>query len=508
MQTITPAFVDLMNGNVQPINWRLRISFSKDFNEDVEFFTLDQSMLNESILAPDDSVVVQPWDKYDYKKYDSRVISMEVTSEELDPYSSAKSFADVTLDNHDLLFSPSSGSEISDDVLPKRPVRMFMGFGNIALPQFVGLTEGMPTISRSDMTASFHATDFLSFLYGTEMGETIMLLDQTISEILDVLLQSLGLIPDQFELDESSTVVPFFYIQKGRLFGGVAEKLMEAELGRLYMNELGIIRFRNRYNYDDTPVAHFDTSNVIDWDGSNDSKIINSVKITANPRQVKEQQPIYQSQEIHTLSPSQTIVVWVALEDPVISAEDPVYSASELSDEGYYIASSSSVTLTSMDVFAESLKLTFNNGTGSEQTITDITIWGEPAKPIYPEPIEVIEQDDVSVGKYEEEWYEIDNDYIQSDTEAVSRALIILNDYSNLNGSIEMDVKANPALQTGDFISVDLPGYVGSYVISKIVNILHSSGHLQQRLTVKNRRLVSFFTLNESQLDGEDVLGI
>lgn len=512
MQTITPRFAQLAGGDVQPVTWRLRISFDKQTTPDIEFFTLDQSQLDGGdLLAPDDSLVVQPWDSYDYKPYDDRVVSMEITHEELQPYSSAKAYADLTLNNYDLLFSPDGGSSIADNVLPQRPFRLFLGFENTALPMFVGLNPNMPEINRTEGTAKFHMVDFLSFLYDQEISQTTILLDKTISEILDSLLQLLGLIPDQYELDGSTTVVPFFYVTKGQKFGEVAEKLMEAELGRLYMNELGIIRFRNRYGYDETPVMEFSTdlSNVNDWKGSNDTQIWNSVRVKANPREVKEYQPIYQSQEQYELNAGQTIEVWFTLEDPVISATAPTYSATEVSNAPYYIASSSGVVLDNMDEFAEALKLTFTNTTGTVQSITDVVVWGEPAKPIYDKPIEVVEIADDSVAKYGNKWYEIENDYIQNEITARNRALTIVNDYKDLNGVVELDVKGNPALQVGDYVDLSIPGYTGVYSISKITNVMDSNPfEYRQRLIVRKRPLVSFFTLDVSQLDGEDVLGL
>lgn len=512
MQTITPRWVELATGNIQPVTWKLRISFDKQITPDIGFFTLDESQLDGGdLLAPDDSLVAQPWDSYDWKAYDDRVISMEVTHEELQPYSSAKAYADLTLNNYDLLFSPDSGSPISENVLPQRPFRLFLGFEDTALPIFVGLNQGMPEIDRRSATAKFHMVDFLSFLYSQEISQTTILLDKTVSEILSELLQILGLIPSQFELDVSTTIIPFFYVTKGTTFGYVAEKLMEAELGRLYMNELGIIRFRNRYGYNETPVAEFSTSlsNVNDWKGSNDSKIWNSVRIKANPREVKEYQPIWQSQEEFLFNPGETKDIWVNLDDPIISATDPEYSATEVSNAPYYISSSTDISLVNMDVFGDSLKLTFNNSSGSQESITDIVVWGEPAKPIYEKPIEVVEIDQDSVDKYGNQWYEIENDYIQNETTATNRALTILNDYKDINSVVEIDVKGNPALQVGDYLTLDVPGYIGSYSISSKKEIILSDPfEYTQRLVVRKRPLVKFFILDESQLDGEDVLGI
>lgn len=512
MQAVDQRFIELAQGNIQPVSWKLRISFDKQITPDIKFFTLDDSVLDGGdLLAPDNSLAIQPWDAYDYKAYDDRVISMEITHEELEPYSSAKGYADLVLNNYDLLFSPDSASVISGQVLPQRPFRLYIGFENTALPLFVGLNPKMPEISRREGTAKFHMVDFLSFLYTQEIAQTTILLDKTIDEILSELLQLLGLIPSQFNLDISTTVIPFFYVSKGQLFGEVAEKLMEAELGRLYMDELGTIRFRNRYAYDTTPLMEFsnELSNVIDWQGSNDSSIWNAVRVKANPREVKDYQPIYQAREQITIQAGQTIERWITLDDPVVSATPPTFSASEVSNAPYYTATSSQVVLDSMDVFAEALKLTFTNNNGAVQTISDIVIWGEPAKPVFEKPIEVVEFNQESIDKYGYNWYEIENDYIQDQTMATSRALTIINDYKDLNSVLVLDAKGDPSRQTGDYATVNIPGYIGNYCISKITNILTPNPlEYRQRVVLRHKPMVTFFTLDVSVLDGEDVLAI
>src|SRR5690606_20384802 len=116
--------------------------------------------------------------------------------------------------------------------------------------------------------------------------------------------------------------------------------------------------------------------------------------------------------------------------------DEPVFSAVELSGASYYIASDSDVVITAFEVFAEAAKITFRNNSGSAQTVDELVIYGDAAKPIYREPINVIEHDADSVEKYGELWYPsrdepMRNDYIQSPTAAVGIALRILNDYKD-----------------------------------------------------------------------------
>lgn len=513
MQTTDSQFDEQAVADVRRINWSLRASFPKELDDDVNLFVLNQSLLDGTdLLGPTDRNFILPWDKYDYVNYDDRVISMEYTSEEKDPYSATEAIADIVLNNYDELFSPGSNSPLSSYILPRRPFKIFMGFGNTVLPQFFGLSERMPEVEHDSRTVKFHLIDFMSFLFEREVGSTIILEDKRTDEILEFIFENeFNLTPGQFELDTGSNIIPFFYIPKGTKFGPVVEQLMEAEMGRLYMNELGVIRFRNRYNYDMEPVLTLDEGNVIEYKGSMDTNIINSMQVTANPRAVQENQPIYQSIEEYDIANNQTIPIWVPFENPVRTAFAPSYAASEVSDAPYYIASSSQVVLSNFTVFAEAALFEFTNNSGSAQTITDITVWGEPAKPLLSEPINVIEQNQESIDKYEEQWYPsregIKNDYLQSATAASSLALVVINDHKDPSSIVDLTVRGNPALQLGDAVELNLPGYSGLHIVTKITNLIRSGGFIQ-RVKVKHREQISFFTLNVSQLDGTDVLGI
>jgi hypothetical protein len=130
-------------------------------------------------------------------------------------------------------------------------------------------------------------------------------------------------------------------------------------------------------------------------------------------------------------------------------------------------------------------------------------LWGTPAKVI--DTIQVEEKDQASIDKYGEELYEINNEYIQTETDAISRALIILRDYAEYGSSLQIDVKGTPALQNSDLVTLALDGYTGNYSVQKITNILGGNQFLQ-RLKVKKKQLVDLFILDESVLDGTSLL--
>lgn len=511
MQTISSQFNEYAIGQVRPIAWGVRASFNKIFDDNITFFTLDTSILDGTdVLGPTDESVIQVWDKYEYIDYSSRALSLEVTREETEPYSITQAFADVTVNNYDNYFTPNSGSPIENYILPRRPFRLLMGFGIESLPQIVGLSEGMPTLNKSSRAASFHIIDFMSYILDQDISETIILEDVETAEVLDYLFQVMGLTDDQYILDDSLNTIKFFYVEKGTKFKTVADKLMEAEIGRLYMDEAGIIRFKNRYSVNLVPVYTFDKSNVLDYAVNDEAKIINSVKITSQVREVQVTQPIWSSASPSLINVGDSLVLWAEFLDPVTTAVDPAYSADEdttsyftshLNEDG--TGAYTDVSLTSMELFSKSAKLTFNNAGASTAYLTAIEIYGTPAKVVDTIKVEEIDQD--SIDKYEEQLYEIDNEYIQDESNAQSRALILLHDYAEYGTGIDIDVKGNSALQLGDAVDVDLDGFQGIHVITKTVNII-TDGQFGQRLRLRQKQTPTFFTLDTSILDGSDLL--
>lgn len=511
MQTTSTRFRQLAAGYVRPISYQVRASFDKTFDEDVTFFTLDTSVLDgPDVLAPSDDNPLQLWDKFAYTDYSDRVMSIEVTREETEPYSIAQAFADVTFNNYDGFFTPGSGSPIDTNILPRRPFRILLGFEGETVPQMVGLSEGMPQIDKFDRTAKFHIIDFMSYLLDQDISETIILENVKTHEVLDYLLQFMGLLDTQYSLDNSLNTIPFFYVEKGTKFKTAADKLMEAEIGRLYMDEAGIIRFRNRYSYDLTPVFTFDKSNTIDYSLNDEIPIINSVKITAKIREVQLLQSVWTGSSLTELPAGESVEIFAQFNDPVTTINNPAYSADETNDS-YYTASLNAdgtgaytdVDLTSLDLFSTTAKLTFENTGASSAYIAAIDLYGTPAKVV--DTVKVEEIDQTSIDKFEEQLFEIDNEYIQNQSQAQSRALILLNDYSEYGSGVGVDVKGSPALQIGDASNVDIDGFQGIHVITKSVTIL-SDGKYSHRYRLRQKDVVTFFTLDVSVLDGPDLL--
>lgn len=503
MLSRSAQFDTVANGQMRRLSWVFKASFDKAFDSNVEFFTLDQSLLDGiDVLAPSDDNVIQEWDKYDYDDYSNRIISMEWQREEDFPYSVNLAIADVVLNNTDDYFTPDSGSAIAQYVLPRRPIRLLGGFDRENLPGFVGLTEKMPVID-DDKTASFHAMDFLSQLFSKPLDQSVIYLDKRTDEILSALFILAGLTTSQIELDVAINTIPFTYFEKGTTYGSAIRQLMQAELGSLFMDEMGIIRFINRTPRSTTPVYYFDKSNTISMKLSREDNLINSVKIKGKVRVVQVNQPIYNLSEPQLVPANSTISYFYDFEDPVTTIDTIQFYTANSAEDGSGSDLTANISVDSTDEFAESMKVTWENNSGTDAYIIDLVIYGTPAKVV--KNIYYTVENSASVAKYEEQILEIENDFVQSTSIAESIGLTILTYYAEYSSVIELEVKGNPALQIGDAIGVSVDFTVGNYIISKITNKF-ANGKFSQTITAKLFRPTSFFTLDVSVLDGTDLL--
>lgn len=517
MQSTTTTFRQLAAGHVRPLTWQLRMSFDKAFDDTVSFFTLNDSVLNGvDVLKTTDGDNVMPWDQYAYINLSDRVISLEVTNEEVEPYSMVQSIADITLNNYDNYFTPNSGSPIDQYILPKRPVRIYMGFGLNALPQFVGLTEKMPEIDEKSKTVTFHAVDFLSYILDREIDQTVMLEGYSTSQILEYLFGLMGLLPTQYVVDDTSfNVINYFAVEKGTKFQSIVRDLMEAEQGRLYMDELGVIRFLNRQNYSTTSQYTFSKRNVNNYSVSNEDDVINYVKLTCNVLEEQPEQSIYEQSERVYIPAGTSKTIWVSTNDPITDATQPVYSATDI-QSSHYISTVDSdgvvpytdIVVDSMDVFSTAVKLVFENVGLSNGYVYSMDLWGTPVKVV--DTIIVEDSDPTSIADLELRPYTFETKYIQDRNAAISKAAIMINDYKDYGSILDIETKGTTALQIGDTVTLDLDGYQGQYIITKKYNAL-ADAKLTQRLRVKFKEAQSYFILSsdtvaKSLLGGSEVL--
>ena len=510
MQTVTSDFITRANKTMRKLTHRALMSFPRSYNSSVTFFTIGVSTIGGADIIKGDGNVVAEWDKYQYDDYSYRIKSIEVTRTEEALNSTTLAQADIVLENHDNYFTPSRGSTIQNFILPYRPVKLFGGFGSEAIPQFTGLTEKMPTIDEKGKTASFHCIDFMYSLFNRPLDNAVMYQGKRTDEILAALLVAFGITPTQYNFDVGFNIINFAFFDKGSKFGDVVKELMEAEMGRFFMDEQGIIRFKNRQNYVSAAQWFFNTSNIVDISTSSQDDIINVVTVKANVREVQAKQKYWELQSAIEVPASGSVDIWADFNDPVTTVDAPAYITSATTSlyttntikdgSGDQVASGISFINT---LFAKSYKMTVSNSNAYSVFITSLELYATPA--VVVKQIYTRQQDDASVAKYDERITNIENDYINNEGDAFSKAKIILDDYATYANQYVLTVKGNPALQIGDAVSVNVWGFSGTYVINKIIN-RWADGKFTQMLTVRKKTFRTFFTVGISTIGGVDVI--
>lgn len=516
MQAVSPQFNQLANGDIRPLSWGAYMSFDKAFDPGITWFTLNQSVLNgNDVLGVAEDNPLLPWSQYEYQDYSERLNYMSIERSLEFPYSVVSAIADFQLNNYDKYFTPNSDSPISSYILPKRPVRLLQGFSNTVLPQFVGLTEGMPEIDHIAGTATFTAMDFLTWIYDMPIRNTIAMQDVYTGEVLANVFQQFGLTPDQYDIAKGRNKIPFLFFEKEQVTAGdIIRPLMQAEMGMLWLDEQGIIKFRPRLEQPSEPVYYFDHDSINSLETSEDDQIINHVIINTDVREVQEYQAVYSKSEtdttLHVVPAGGTYTLPAQLSDPCLTIEDP--TPGENSSVSWFTAAlpdgtpvNSGVSVTATELKTNTFDITFTNSNGFAVNVNQLYLWGQPARQISLEPTIYEAFDDDSVAKYEEKTLTIDNNFIQSVSQADSLALMLLDEYAEYNDIVEIEVKGNPALQLSDIIGVYYNEYSGYYRIIGITNKIQDAKFTQ---ILKCRRYTPrhWFTLNQSTLNGSDVL--
>lgn len=498
-------------GSMRKLKTNLLMSFPRVYQPSVQFFTIGVSTIGGTHIIKGDGSVVSEWDKYQYDDYSNRVKSIEVTRTEEEVNSTALAQADIVLNNFDNYFTPNRGSAIQNFILPYRPAKLYGGFGEEALPQMVGLTEKMPTIDEKSRTASFHIIDFMYSLFNRPLDQAVLYQGKRTDEILASLMILAGISPTQYSFDYGYNIIDYAYFEKGTKFGDAVKELMEAEMGRFYMDELGVIRFKNRQNFNSSPVWFFNENNILDIQTSKQDDIINVVEIKANVREVQANQKMWELQSVQRVPANSTLDVWADFDDPITQVDLPLYITSALTslyttnkiEDGSGDPVTSNFDITSTSLFSTSYKMTFTNTNAFDVYVNTLEIFAKPAKVV--KQIYIRQIDPVSIAKYDERVLTIENDYFNNEGDATSKAIILLSDNSTYQNQFVLTVKGNPALQIGDPVNISVWGSAAVYVIKKIVN-RWEAGKYTQFLTVRKKVFVTYFTVGVSTIGGTDVI--
>lgn len=525
---VSDAYHRLAVSPVRPLSYKAEVSFTKARSTETDWFTLDQSELSgPDLLAEDESRPIQMWDAYDYRNVSERVIDLNISRSVQFPYNVQSAVADFTLNNYDdyLSISGAGGSSpLSQYIVPKRPCRLYLGFKGVGLaPQFVGLTQGVPSYDGfKNERATFSAMDFLSEIGDMKLNNMVMMRNARTDEVIAAILEQFGLDSRMYDLGHGLNTIPFVYFESGKDAGATLRELVQAEDGAMWLDERGVIRFESRASQvGKAPVMVFDENSIVDISPSREAGVVNTISITAEIRRVVGRQPVFTadnslgyqnsaSEDAYRISARGSATVWLNFDDPVWSAEGLVLNGAQtgsnfqvvnLSGEAVFSGVSATGTL-----FATSYKLELSNTNSYPVSVSALQLWGQPAKMYGDQPIEYQAQDSDSVAKYGAlELTITDNKCFGSVDNARAYAARVLAEYSEYSNVLEMKVKGDPSLQMQDVVTIDYPNYAGNYVVKGSEHRL-SDTQLETTLTLRKTTLTYPFILDQSILDGPDLL--
>jgi hypothetical protein len=523
MQLVSDQFTNKTKGALRHLEWKCLISFAKDFNSGITFFTIGTSTIGGTDIIPGSNSVIQEWEKYTYVDYSARVLSMEYTRESDPPVGSISlAYADVVLDNSDSIFTVSNtSSPLYGNIADSRPIRLYVGYKDTEKIQvLVGMTVGLPILDEKAKTARFHCIDFFRHLDNQLLNQSIMLTDVRTDQAIQAILTDVGLLTSQSVLDTGTVIIPFLYYPKGTKVGTAIREIAEAELGGIYMDENGVIRFENRTKWiHNSEVWQFDRTNVIDMTTPDASKVINSVEVKSKTRAVEANQKVYISSGAviftdgsNILSPSTSKDIFIDFTDtngslPVTTSATPVaglttnsgYDSNTAAD-GSGTTMNPSVTITAVSLFATSVKYTFTNASSTTAAyINRLEVWATPAK--VKNDIYVLVQDQNSIEAYEIQPHEINNNYIQDSSAANSIAQRIISDRAEIDDQRTITIKGVPQLQIGDIIRYSDNKTNQTYFITRINGILGNDG-FRQIIVATKRTIVDYFAIGVSSIGG------
>lgn len=522
MQSVSTDFTDRTGAVIRPISWRVLISWAKNFDAGIDFFTIGSSSIGGGDILKGDENVLQEWDKYDYEDYSDRILSVEI-NRQTDPPTNPISMATATivLDNHDDLFTPGAGGALDAFLLSRRPIRINLGFGGETIPKFVGITDSKPQIDERSKTVKLTCIDFMNAIMNITLDEEVMFVDYRTDQAISALLETGGLLTSQFSLDTGTVIIPFIYFKKGSRLGDGLRDIAQAELGNVSMKENGMIRFVNRENWaQNASVWNLNKENVIEKSTVSSDKVINVVEVYSRAREVQAKQKLWEAASAIELAPGVSTEIFIDFKDdygalPVTAADDPVYItsattslfATNLQRDGSGNTMNSSVSLVSSDLFSTAMKLTFSNSSAFTIFLTQLEIYATPAKVVNDLYIRVTDPNSIGIKDgYEEHPIKIENDLIQDAVAANSIGQIVIEDRAEDDDQQQFIIKSIPQLQLGDVVTYSDENIVGeTYFVTRIDDIINLSGY-RQLVQGSKRTINEYFKIGISSLGGSDKL--
>lgn len=521
MQDVSPTLDAASNKENMILDHRLLISWLRDSDPDIDFFTIGVSLIGGNDIIRGEGNVVTEFDQFIFVDETERVIAMSFEREYEKPLSGIGiAQGDIELANHDDKFTPKVSAEIGDYILPNRPVRMYMGFEGESVQILVGFMEA-PQNDLEQKVTRIHVWDAMEYIKNFEFSGSSVFENYRTDQILEDVLQAMGFQPQHYELDVGQNTIPFAWYSSGDIAGDFIKNLVEAELGRFFIDENGIIRFENIDHWGDnlTVTETLDDDRILGIEAKGLDDVINLVRVESNVRTLQAFQPIWSNPEVYRIAAGGSLDLTARYEvkdeevpakdvvEPVLAGPDTTsfFGCNTSPDAiGERVESGVSVAFTAK---AQEADMTFTNSLPYPVYIVALQLWGRPA--IVTNEIRVRRVNNPSVQKYDEHPVDIANDFITTELWASRIADTLISTYREAGLLIEVRVPMKPHRQLGDYLDLNtykLPESLqeGHFFIVKIQGELQE-GIMTQLLTLRGSYVVpGYFTIGVSTIGGTD----
>ena len=351
---------------------------------------------------------------------------------------------------------------IGDFILPKRLIKAEVGFSLSHVPKFAGLTDRIHPSTKGD-TVQIHAYDFADRL------KDIVIKDKYYSnkrsdQIISELASLADIDASKISLETGTLTIEFAYFAEGSIWYYMAQ-VAEAEGGRVFFDEEGVLRFWSRSHYStyQAPAYEFNfTDHIqdIDYEVAN-SKVRNRIVVNAKPRQLLTNQKIFNDDTAQSLTLGENKEFFCQfayrneLSVPALNVQVPVIGTNikaTANADGTGANLSAYLSISSYYTFRESMRINLSSSYPGTLYVTTLNIYGDPI--VIKKQIQQIKEDAQSQGIYDVKTLEIENDLIPNDTAALALATQRLAELKDPRDFVTIDAVGVPYLQIGDKVRV------------------------------------------------------
>jgi hypothetical protein len=385
----------------------------------------------------------------------------------------------LELDNTDNLFYRKSGSLYAPYLVANRRIKVQCG---VVLesgdPELVPVGTFYTVSWNADLaspTARVVAWDRSKLMKETNFASSDIYFNQTVSELVKMLCFAFDLTNDDMVIDDTTDVIPYAWFEDDSYWNHLIA-LAEAEGGQIYFDEQDRLVFENRSHLADhsTPVASLaDDDTIIGViEGWDQSKMRNDIQVTPKALQPDVVAHICNLNDVLTVPASGTLVLTLNFSNsPCINVQTPV------------ITGGVDISITGWTAYAWGGILTLANSAGADETVTAITVDGQPLKESG--GIEGHAEDAILIQLNGRRTYPIESRLIQSQAHAQALAEALLPVLSNPGAQITVASRGRPELQLADALAtaVDRMGIAQNYWLLR--NRMTYDGGLAAELTLQ-----------------------